>query len=96
MLKAAGEQVLQLLLQVCAQCREQDAMTNPNPNPNPNPKPNPKPNPNPKQDAIMRRQLRCLSSWLRNAWLPSDQVRVRVRVWVWVRVRVRVRVRVSL
>jgi len=48
MLKAAGEQVLQLLLQVCAQCRE--------------------------QNAIMRRQLRCLSSWLRNAWLPSDQL----------------------
>ena len=40
--------MLQLLLQVCAQCRE--------------------------QNAIMRRQLRCLSSWLRNAWLPSDQL----------------------
>jgi transportin-3 len=48
MLKAAGQQVLQLLLQVCEQCRG--------------------------QDAIMKRQLRCLSSWLRNAWLPSDQL----------------------
>ena len=48
MLKAAGQQVLQLLLQVCEQCRG--------------------------QDVIMKRQLRCLSSWLRNAWLPSDQL----------------------